>query len=93
MATSKLTREQQKDKALQLSQAREKTFTLVSKIISWKTASRDSSSMQSRDKITQQEWSAYKKHLLTISKTESTEVVKAKIESIQVAIEKHQGFE
>lgn len=89
---SKLTKEEQKTKALETSAAKEKIYTLVSKVISWNTQSKDSNSMQSLNKITAEEWQRYKKHLLEISKTDSVEVVKEKIKKIYSTIQQHQGF-
>ncbi len=91
--STKLTKEEQKVKALEAIKAKERIFNLVVKIISWKTESKDSSSMQTQNKITAEEWQRYKKHLLDISKTEGVEVVKGKLKEVYLAIKKHNGFE
>ncbi len=67
-------------------------FQLVAKIISWKTYSLDSQSVQNQEKITATEWKQYEKHLLEISKTEGTEVIKKKLITIHSQIKNNQGF-
>ena len=67
-------------------------FYLVSKVISWKTKSQDSLSMQNKDKITKDEWRRYEIHLLEISKSEYVEQVKEKLKKIFNIIKQNQGF-
>lgn len=68
-------------------------FELVSRIISWRTRSTDSQSMQNQKRITSKEWKQYEKHLLEISKTDHVSVVKEKLANIHSAIQANQGFE
>lgn len=90
---TKLTKEEQKSKELEASTAKEEMFQLVAKIISWKTKSQDSYSMQNKNKISVTEWQQYKKHLMDISKTDGADKVKEKLKDIYSAIQNNQGFE
>jgi hypothetical protein len=92
LPANKLTREEQKTKALEAHVIKEEIFSLVTKIISWKTQARDSIFLQSMDRITPDEWQRYKKHLLSISKSESVEVVKGKLKAIYNLIQSNDGF-
>jgi hypothetical protein len=88
----KLSKEERDARNLAKFTIREDIFLLVAKVISWKTGSLDSRSMQTEDKISVVEWEQYTKFLLEISKTESVETVKNKLNSIYSAIRKNQGF-
>ena len=89
----KLSKEEQRSKELEVSEAKEAVFHLVAKVISWKTRSQDSYSMQNKEKISPAEWQKYEKHLLDISKTEDVQTVKEKLKTIHSQIEANHGFE
>lgn len=88
----KLTKEEKTAKDLAANAVKKEMFRLASKIISWRTKSVDSLSMQNEEKITKLEWQQYEKHLLDISKTQSVKEVKEKLAGIFTAIKKNQGF-
>ncbi len=73
--------------------AKEEVFQLVAKIISWKTRSVDSHSMQNQKKVSASEWQEYEKHLFGVYKTETKEEVQARLLTIQEAITLNEGFE
>ena len=77
---------------LKAQEARNNVFKLVVKIISWETGSLDSMVVKSLNKITNQEWSNYKKHALGISTAESIEKVKGKIAKTYQDIKANGGF-
>ncbi len=85
-----LTREQQKLATLEHQKQNEQIHQLVVKIISWKSGAGASSPNSA--KITPKEWSSYKKHILTISKIESPERIKSKLEAVKEAIQNRDGF-
>src|SRR5437588_102796 len=83
----KLSREEQKKAALEHQKANELIHQLVVKIISWKSGS------SQVNKITTREWTNYRQHILRISKTESPDRVKGKLEATKEAIQNHGGFD
>lgn len=89
-ASIKLSREEQKKAALEHQKQNEQIHQLVVKIISWKSGSLGSSCL---NKITNREWSNYRQHILKISKTESPDRVKGKLEATREAIQNHDGFD
>ena len=89
MAISKA---QQKEASLEKQLHNEYIHALVVKIISWKTGIVDGAVISRNDVITKEEWAAYQKHLLEISKTDSVEKTKQKLADIQQAIEANGGF-
>lgn len=87
-----LTKEEKKLITLKAQEARDKSFKLVVKIISWETGSMDSNAIKTENKISPVEWATYKRHLLTISKSESVEKVKEKLSQAYKSIKEHGGF-
>lgn len=90
---SKLTKEEKKIQAQENHEENERIHALVVKIISWRSGLLDGAIIQEQNKITPKEWDEYKKHLLRISKVESPEKVKEKINNTYEAIKKRGGFE
>lgn len=90
--SKKLTRDEQKAIALENQKAKEKMHSLVVKIISWKAGLHEGASVSEDNKITPREWSAYKTHILTISKLDSESKVKDKLTETYNAIKDHGGF-
>ena len=88
----KLTKEEKTAKDLAANAVKKEMFRLASKIISWRTKSVDSPSIQNQEKITKLEWQQYEQHLLDISKTQSVKEVKEKLITIFAAIQNNQGF-
>lgn len=86
------TKDERKLALLKAQEAKDKIFKLVVKIISWETASMDSLTVRSADKITDQEWLRYKRHLLNISKSESVEKVKSRLAQTYKDIKENSGF-
>lgn len=84
-----------KDQRLQLlknQEANAKIHKLIVKIISWKTGLVDGADVKLSDKISDAEWQKYRKHLLTISKTDSQVKVKEKLKEIYNTIKTRGGF-
>lgn len=84
-----------KDQRLQLlknQEANAKIHKLIVKIISWKTGLVDGADVKLSDKISDTEWQKYRKHLLTISKTDSQLKVKEKLKEIYNTIKTRGGF-
>lgn len=77
---------------LKAQEAKNKLFKLIVKIISWETGSIDSVVVRSLNKITNEEWSSYKKHTLKIPTSVSTEKVKEKILQTYKNIKENNGF-
>lgn len=73
--------------------ASEAIHKMVIKVISWKSGLMAGASIISTNKISQKEWNKYKRHILTISKTESKERVLGKLRETQELISKNGGFE
>lgn len=89
----KLSKEELKEKALATQAANDKIHKLVVKIISWNNGLPDSIAVKTNNKISNEEWSKYKTHLLNISKIDSVEKVKNKIQDIYSSIKSKGGFE
>ena len=85
-----VTKDERKLAVLKAQEARDKIFKLVVKIISWETGSLNSIVVRSLDKITNQEWSNYKKHTLGLSNSETFEKAKQKIAQTYRQIKEHQ---
>lgn len=82
--------DQRKVTAQKNQQLREASFSLVVKIIKWRSGTAISDS-----KVTSKEWLKYKKHLLSsIEKEEKNKVkeLQLKLKETQQAIERHNGF-
>lgn len=90
--TGQQTKEERKLAALKAQEARDKTFKLIVKIISWETGSLDSVVVKSVNKITREEWSNYKKHILGVPTSESIEKVKEKLAQTYKNIKENEGF-
>lgn len=88
----KLSSEERKLISLKAKAAREKIYQLVVKIISWETGADDSTAIQSANKISGQEWTDYKNHLINISKSDSLEQIQGKLSQTFKDIKKHGGF-
>lgn len=88
----KLSKEEQKLQILENQRLNEITHKLVVKIIIWKSGKLDGTSLTKNDKINKQEWGDYVKHMLNISKIESVERVKNKINETKLAIKLNGGF-
>jgi hypothetical protein len=91
LPTHKLTQEDQKLQALKKKEESQVAYHLVVKIICWRNGLKSGNANRA-DKVTPKEWAAYKKHLLTISKTESHDSVMGKLKEIQQLIQKNGGF-
>lgn len=87
----KLDKEARKQLSIDNHLANEKIHSLVVKIISWKTGLVEGASIQSDNKITQEEWDTYKKHTLKIP-TSNQDKVKDKIKETYEAIKRNDGF-
>lgn len=83
-----LTKEEKKEQLLKIQAANDKVQKLVIKIISWRTGA----STNSMEKITIEEWTKYERHLIDISKSQTTSVVKEKLAEIHAAIKSRDGF-
>ena len=88
----RLSKEEQKLQILENQRQNEITHNLVVKIIIWKSGKLDGTNLLSTNKITPKEWSTYKKHMLEISKIDSIEKVKAKLEETRQDIKTNGGF-
>lgn len=88
----RLSKEEQKLQILENQRLNEITHNLVVKIIIWRSGKLDGTNLLASNKITPKEWATYKKHMLNISKIESVEKVKAKIEETRQAIKANGGF-
>ncbi len=88
----RLTKEEQKLAILENQRLHELTHQLVVKIIIWKSGKLDSTSITKSNKVTPQEWNKYQNHMLNISKTESVERVKDKLNQTKQDIRDHGGF-
>ncbi len=93
MNNSKLSKEDKKQAALENHEENERIHALVVKIISWRSGILDGAIIQKNNKVTPKEWEEYKKHLLRISKVESPERVKEKLNDTYESIKKRGGFE
>ena len=93
MTAVKLTKEEKKVIAQENHEESERIHALVVKIISWRSGLLDGAVIQESNKITAKEWDEYKKHLLRISKVESPERVKEKLNETYESIKKRDGFE
>ncbi len=72
---------------------REDWHKLVVKIISWSDGLRNGGIISSDNKISKSEWSNYRKHILSVQKTDSLDVVKGRLEETRQSIEENHGFE
>lgn len=88
-----LTKDERKIAALKAQQAKEKTFKLVVKIISWESGSLDSLVVRAANKITLSEWLQYKKQRMDISTPETRDRAKDKLAQTYNAIKSNGGFE
>ena len=93
MQSTKLTKEERNSQIEDNHEESERIHNLVVKIISWRTGIIDRALVKTSDKITPAEWQKYKKHILTISKTEPKEVVKNRLDETYASIKKNRGFE
>lgn len=93
MKTTKPTKEEQKQAALEHQRANEKIHNLVIKIISWRAGILDGALIEESNKITQKEWDSYRRHILKISKVAGSDQVKSKLHETQEAIRRNGGFE
>ncbi len=93
MITSKLTKEEKKLHQEENHKANERMLNLVVKIISWNSGLMEGAAITSSNKITQDEWKRYKKHLFEISKVDNQDKIKQKIDKIYEAIKANGGFE
>ncbi|OGE64520.1 hypothetical protein A3J13_00870 [Candidatus Daviesbacteria bacterium RIFCSPLOWO2_02_FULL_36_8] len=73
-------------------EARDKVYKLMIKIISWESGALDSYVVKSLNKITNKEWSSYKKNTLAVSTNDSLEKVKARLAKTYKNIKEHGGF-
>ncbi len=88
----KLNKDERKEAVLQAHKANEKIFKLVVKIISWETGPMEGASIKTTNKVTDDEWQRYRRHLLKISTSESEKRVKEKLKGIYEAIKDNGGF-
>lgn len=93
MNSSKLSKEEKKIAAQENHEENERIHSLVVKIISWRSGLLDGAVIQESNKITPKEWDEYKKHLTRISKIDSPERVKEKLNETYESIKKRGGFE
>ena len=89
---TKQTKDERNLALLEKQKANEITHNLVLKIISWKSGPMAGARISEDNKISPKEWSAYKAHIMNISKTESVERVKERIQKTHDAIKSHNGF-
>lgn len=85
-------REEKRLAALKMQDEKNKRFKLVAKIISWETISKDSASVTTLEKVTEVEWSTYRKHILEIATSEKEEKVKQKLNQTFESIKSNKGF-
>lgn len=86
------TKDERKLAILKAQEARDKIFKLVVKIISWETGSLNSMAVKSLNKITEAEWSNYKKYTLEISTSDNVDKVKEKLIQTYKDINRNGGF-
>lgn len=89
---SPMTKEERKLAVLKAQKAKEVTFKLVVKIISWESGALESVVIQSADKITSEEWLRYKKHRMNISTTLDKQKMKDNLAQTYNAIKANGGF-
>lgn len=91
-APQKQTKDERARALMEKQKANENIHNLVLKIISWKFGPLEGAFISEEDKISAYEWNSYKTHILNISKTESVETVKEKLQKTREAILNHNGF-
>lgn len=87
-----LNREEKRIATLKIQAERDKRFKLVAKIISWESGAEGSIAVTTQNKVTDAEWSEYKKYIQTITTSDSVEKVKQKIDLTFENIKKNGGF-
>ena len=87
-----LSKEEQKLANLQIQEVKEKTFKLVVKIICWESGTPSSEVVQTKNKITPEEWSRYKKHRTNAFSEADRDKIKAELTESFNNIKANGGF-
>lgn len=88
-----MSKDERKLAILKAQKIKEKIFKLVVKIICWESGHSESVIIQSANRITPEEWLAYKKHHFNIPTTLDREKVKDNLTQTYNAIKANGGFE
>ncbi len=88
-----LTKDEKKLAVLKAQKAKEQAFKLVVKIISWESASLDSTAVKSNNKISHKEWLEYKRQRVGIITPDNKDRIKEKLDLTYNSIKANGGFE
>lgn len=88
-----MNKDERKLAVLEAQKAKEKSFKLVVKIISWESGAVGSVVVQAENKITEQEWLQYRKQRLSIATPEEKSRAEQKLTLTYNSIKANGGFE